>query len=144
MGHGVGRPAGAVLEDNENPARSRIISEVTADNVNDTVVADGFWTVPLSVEGRATGVLKIGFAAARDFAARFRETVQLHEQITTYARQQVIPAQRCVICNLIDELETHYGITDGGTTADGELTVQVVKDLFSRDEDTGKHGSGPG
>ena len=27
---------------------------------------------------------------------------------------------------LIDELETRYGITDGGTTADGELTVQVV------------------
>ena len=27
---------------------------------------------------------------------------------------------------LIDELETRYGITDGGTTTDGELTVQVV------------------
>ena len=27
---------------------------------------------------------------------------------------------------LIDELETRYGIADGGTTADGELTVQVV------------------
>src|SRR5215211_3851065 len=28
--------------------------------------------------------------------------------------------------NLVDELEQRYGITDGGTTADGELTVQVV------------------
>jgi NADH-quinone oxidoreductase subunit E len=27
---------------------------------------------------------------------------------------------------LVDELESNYGITDGGTTADGELTVQVV------------------
>jgi NADH-quinone oxidoreductase subunit E len=27
---------------------------------------------------------------------------------------------------LVDELEQRYGITDGGTTADGELTVQVV------------------
>ena len=27
---------------------------------------------------------------------------------------------------LVDELESAYGISDGGTTADGELTVQVV------------------
>lgn len=27
---------------------------------------------------------------------------------------------------LVQELEDHYGIGDGGTTADGELTVQVV------------------
>ena len=27
---------------------------------------------------------------------------------------------------LVDELESRYGIADGGTTADGELTVQVV------------------
>ena len=27
---------------------------------------------------------------------------------------------------LVDELESRYGIYDGGTTADGELTVQVV------------------
>jgi NADH-quinone oxidoreductase subunit E len=27
---------------------------------------------------------------------------------------------------LVDELESAFGISDGGTTADGELTVQVV------------------
>lgn len=27
---------------------------------------------------------------------------------------------------LVEELSSHYGITDGGTTADGELTIQVV------------------
>jgi NADH-quinone oxidoreductase subunit E len=27
---------------------------------------------------------------------------------------------------LVDELQQKYGITDGGTTADGELTVQIV------------------
>ena len=27
---------------------------------------------------------------------------------------------------LVDELQQNYGIEDGGTTADGELTVQVV------------------
>jgi NADH-quinone oxidoreductase subunit E len=82
----------------------------------------------------------VSLEAARVVADHFGTTDnRVYGLLTFYADFRTMPRGKhfMLLCHgmscyvmgsqkLVDELESNYGITDGGTTADGELTVQIV------------------